>query len=102
VDEYEREKAAAARNAPYQVAQPSGFTQQDIERAKMAIIQQNQIHDPNSITLTVSSNAAAHADPGPVAWPAVRPTLTGGVPTGLHHGRFAGYLLKLETSGLCN
>ncbi|PVG03075.1 hypothetical protein CPB86DRAFT_779960 [Serendipita vermifera] len=85
VDEHDREKALA-RNTAYQVAQPAGFTQQDLERAKIAIIQQNQIHDPTNITLTVSSNAAAHADPGPVAWPSVRPTLTGGVPTGLQNG----------------
>lgn len=46
----------------------------------------NKISDPEEHIKMVSKDPAAHMDPGPVAFPALRPTLTGGVPLGIQNG----------------
>lgn len=46
----------------------------------------DKICDPEEITKVVSKDPTAHSDPGSVAFPALRPTLTGGVPLGIQNG----------------
>lgn len=48
----------------------------------------NRVSDPDEITKVVSKDATAHSDPGPVAFPALRPTLTGGLSLGIQHGEW--------------
>lgn len=57
-----------------------------------------KIPDPDGITKVVSKDPAAHADPGPVVFPPLRPTLTGGVPMGLQNGKLTS-LLSCLTHG---
>ncbi|KIM32386.1 hypothetical protein M408DRAFT_63472 [Serendipita vermifera MAFF 305830] len=44
-----------------------------------------KISDPEGLTKVLSMDAAAHTDPGPVSFPPLRPTLTGGVPLGIQN-----------------
>jgi hypothetical protein len=60
--------------------------QQQSRMMEAATMWPNEIHDPDEITKVVSKDPAAHGDPGSVAFPALRPTLTGGVSLGIQNG----------------
>lgn len=55
--------------------------------------QSTDIADPEGITRVVSKDPTAHGDPGPVTFPALRPTLTGGVPLGIQNGMWRIFML---------
>jgi hypothetical protein len=60
----------------------------------------DKITDPEGITTVVSKDPTAHIDPGSVAFPALRPTLSGGVPLGIQNGMWHLGLLFVFTNFL--